>query len=133
MKDFKRIFFFLILICFYSCAEFQYASESNNACLKEIIGKWEVVDSYNSLNIKIRPGKISEPKPEPKPEEQIWIFTEDGILYTGTTSDQYEIQNYCRELIIKTEKHTFSLKIKLENGNMSLTAYESGTTLKKIN
>jgi hypothetical protein len=127
----------MILLCFYGCAEFQYAYGSKNdsiiTCREEIYGKWEVSGRINNLNLKNQKEKIKEEVLTP----EIWIFNENGILNMEKIVMRYELERFCSKLIIQNNEIKIVFKIQLSNGQMHLIqdshiADELGVELKKI-
>lgn len=134
INNLKLMFLFPIMVCFYSCAEFQYSARRKSQTYsvqncKEIYGKWE--GSGKKRNIK-------NGEQEYKPV--VWIFNEDGTLVIDDLIETFKIEDDCSKLIIGNDSNFY--EITQTNDRLSLYRFEiclgpkieSGTIiLKKIN
>ncbi|WP_428230731.1 hypothetical protein [Flavobacterium sp.] len=131
MRNFTLIFLFLILICFYSCAEFKYSARRQNQkysiqnC-KEIYGKWESLSEDLGVKNWQKEHKLT-----------IWIFNGDGTLVVDNKIMAFKIEDDCSKLIIGTDSNFYEIKqtkdtlYLLKRSNYSIGSYS--ISLKKIN
>ncbi|WP_337967938.1 hypothetical protein [uncultured Flavobacterium sp.] len=133
MKDFKLIFLFLILMCFYSCAEFQNAYGGKSGyikCRKEIFGTWKTFSYTNTFNIR----RGHDIKTD---ESEIWVFNENDTVIINKKAMNYELED-CERLTINYDEQKIFFKVKQYNDTLYLSQGLSGHEsinigLKRIN
>jgi hypothetical protein len=116
MKDFKRMVLFLILMCFYSCAEFQNAYGGKSGyiiCRKEICGKWKTFNSTNTINVR----GVHDIKTD---EAAIWVFNENNTVIINKKSMIYELED-CARLAIDYDEHKIFFNVKQYNDTLYLS------------
>ncbi len=116
MKDFKLMVLFLILMCFYSCAEFQNAYGGKSGyikCRKEIFGKWTTFSSTDILNVRRGHDKKAD-------EPTIWVFNENDTVVINKKAMTYELED-CERLSINYDEHRIFFKVKQYNDTLYLS------------